>query len=52
MSYQPTSEIKASKNSWNVRMLQPLPITKWKLNHVIMDFVNGLPCTSQGFGVI
>ena len=29
-------------------MMQPLPISKWKWDHVTMDFVVGLPRTASG----
>ena len=32
--------------------LQPLPIPKWKWEHITMDFVVGLLCTHAGYDAI
>ena len=34
------------------RTLHPLPIPKWKWEHIIMDFVVGPPCTQVGYDAI
>ena len=34
------------------RLLVPLPIPEWKWCHIAMDFITGLPRTSQGLDTV
>ncbi|KAA0050404.1 putative 22 kDa kafirin cluster [Cucumis melo var. makuwa] len=40
------------KRQRRTRLLNPLPVSKWKWEHVTMNFLFGLPCTSSGYGGI
>ena len=33
-------------------LLIPLPISEWKWCHIVMDFITGLPQTSQGLDTV
>jgi hypothetical protein len=45
----PEAESRASKAS---RLLQPLKVPKWKWEEISMDFIVGLPHTSDGYDSI
>ena len=33
-------------------LLKPLSVTEWKWDHIMMNFVSGLPQTSRGHNVV
>ena len=41
-----------AEHKWPASKLQPIEIPKWKWENIIIDFVIGLPRTSEGFDAI